>query len=199
MCGTSMATPAVTGVVALMIEKMVKLGKVKSDIYPSTYKALLIHGAEDLGRPGPDFEYGYGRVRVGPTLQLMDDKAFEQVTIEAEGQVVTRTVSVAPNASELKVTLVWDDPPNGTLAEDALTNDLDLVLVSPAGDRRLPFVLDPTPGREAEPAKSGEDHLNVVEQVLVRQPQAGTWSIEVRFSKKGGAGGQTFSLVTSVR
>ncbi len=51
-CGTSIATPAVTGVVALMVEKMGKLGFDKSNVFPSTYKALLIHGAEDSGSPG---------------------------------------------------------------------------------------------------------------------------------------------------
>jgi subtilisin family serine protease len=197
-CGTSMAAPAVTGVLALMVEKMEKLGLAKASVYPSTYKALLIHGAQDLGRPGPDFEYGYGRVQLPPTLKLMDGRAFQQLTIAREGEVQTREITVSANARELKVTLVWDDKPLGVFVEDALSNDLDLVLVAPNGTQHLPMVLNSLKGREAEPARPGADHVNVVEQVLVKQPAAGVWRIQVRAFKMGSpTGGQTYSLVSS--
>ena len=200
MCGTSMATPVVTGVVSLMIEKMVKLGQTKTSVFPSTYKALLIHGAEDLGRPGPDFEYGYGRVRLPATLNLMDDKAFLQATIKREGEVQSYEIQVAPGASEIKATLVWDDRPTGVFSDETLSNDLDLVLVSPSGQTNLPFVLNAVPGKETELAQPAVDRLNVVEQVLVRQPIVGIWRIEVRASKVGSpTGGQTYSLVSSVQ
>ena len=200
MCGTSMAAPAVTGVIALLIEKMELLGLAKTTVHPSTYKALLVHGAEDLGRPGPDFEFGYGRVQLGTTLKLMDDRAFHQLAVEREGEIQVRELTVAPGAREIKVTLVWDDRPTGVFADEALANDLDLVLVSPTGTQHLPFLLNAVPGKETEPARPGVDHLNVVEQVLVEQPAAGVWRIEVRASKIGSPiGGQTYSLVTSVR
>lgn len=199
-CGTSMAAPAVTGVVALMIEKMTKLGLAKAEVFPSTYKALLIHGAEDLGRPGPDFEYGYGRVRMAPTLTLMHGRAFQQSRMEREGEVQTRDVTVPAGAGEVKVTLVWDDRPTAVFTDEALANDLDLVLVSPARGQHLPSTLNAVPGKEAEPALTGIDRLNVVEQVLVRQPGEGAWRIEVRAGKIGSpVDGQTYSLVTSVQ
>jgi hypothetical protein len=199
-CGTSMVTPAVTGVVALMVEKMGKLGFDKSNVFPSTYKAFLIHGAEDLGRPGPDFEFGFGHVRVASTLKLMSDRAFHQLKIEREGDVQTQELPIASGASELKVTLVWDDRPVSIFSNEALSNDLDLVLVSPSGDRQLPFLLDGAHGRETEPARPGVDRVNVVEQVLIKQPNAGVWRVEVRASKIGSpTGGQTYSLVTSVQ
>ena len=198
-CGTSMAAPAVTGVIALMIEKMVKLGQKKADVLPSTYKALLIHGAEDLGRAGPDFEFGYGRVRLGPTLKLMDDRAFQQAKVEREGQVATLGLTAAQGARQLKVTLVWDDRPTGIFTEEALSNDLDLVVIGPDGRQHLPFLLNAVPGKEKEAAVPGVDRLNVVEQVIVSQPAAGAWRVEVRGTKIGSpTGGQTYSLVTSV-
>jgi hypothetical protein len=199
-CGTSMATPAVTGAVVLMIENMEKLGFAKLKIFPSTYKALLIHGAADLGRPGPDFEFGYGRVHLGQTLKLMDEQAFRQLKIEREEDIQTQDIAVAAGSQELKVTLVWDDRPVGILSNEALSNDLDLTLSSPSGLSHLPFLLNPIPGKEAEAAQTGVDHINVVEQVVVKNPEPGAWRISVRASKLGNAAdGQTYSLVVSAQ
>jgi subtilisin family serine protease len=199
-CGTSMAAPAVTGLMALMIEKMEKLGLQKSAILPSTYKVLLIHAAADLGRPGPDFEFGYGRVQAAPTLELMDDQAFRQLRIDREGEVQAQEIAVEPGLDELKVTLVWDDRPVGIFSDEALSNDLDLVLVSPLGKAHLPFLLNPVAGKETEAAHPGVDHINVVEQVVVKQPSPGVWRITVQASKIGSpTGGQTYSLVMSAK
>ena len=199
-CGTSMATPAVTGVVALMIEEMTKLNFNKADVFPSTYKALLIQGAEDLGRPGPDYEFGYGAVRVAPTLKLMQDHAFHQERAQQEGDLKSRDITVPPHAASIKVTLVWDDRPTGILSDEALSNDLDLALVSPDGEGHLPFVLNTAVGAEKEYPTMAADHVNVVEQVLVKQPGAGVWRIEVRARKIGSpTGGQTYSLVAAIQ
>jgi len=53
--GTSASAPHVTGIVASLIAKY---GKGK----PSQIKQLLINGVDDLGAPGKDPFYGYGRV-----------------------------------------------------------------------------------------------------------------------------------------
>jgi len=55
--GTSASAPHVTGVVAQMIAKY---GKGR----PAQIKQLLINGVDDLGAPGKDPFYGYGRVNV---------------------------------------------------------------------------------------------------------------------------------------
>jgi hypothetical protein len=195
-----MATPTVTGIVALMIEGMTKLQIRKADVYPSTYKALLIQGAVDLGRPGPDYEFGYGAVKLAPTLKLLEGRAFHQDLVEQEGDVRGREIAVPENAGEIKVTLVWDDRPTGILSDAALSNDLDLVLVSPDRVLHLPFVLNPAKGSEKDPPQHAADHVNVVEQVLVKQPIPGVWRIEVHASKIGSpANGQTYSLVAAVQ
>jgi len=59
--GTSASAPHVTGVVAQLIAKY---GKGK----PSQIKQLLINGVDDLGAPGKDPFYGYGRVNVMKAL-----------------------------------------------------------------------------------------------------------------------------------
>jgi len=53
--GTSMATPAVSGVAALIIGKYGKIG-------PAAVEARLRASADDLGKPGNDDFYGGGRV-----------------------------------------------------------------------------------------------------------------------------------------
>jgi len=55
--GTSAAAPHVTGLVAQLIAKY---GKGR----PSQIKQLLINGVDDLGAPGKDPFYGYGRINV---------------------------------------------------------------------------------------------------------------------------------------
>jgi lantibiotic leader peptide-processing serine protease len=57
--GTSQAAPHVCGVAALIVEK---LGR---DVNPAQIKAALRHSADDLGKPGQDPAYGYGRVNAG--------------------------------------------------------------------------------------------------------------------------------------
>jgi len=199
-CGTSMAAPVVTGAIALMIEKLATLGIDKLDVFPSTYKALLIHGAEDLGPPGPDLQFGYGRINIVPTLKLIDTGAFRQVTIEKESDVQVHEIAVADGVSELKVTLAWDDRPLGVFANEELSNDLDLTVISPAGESHLPFLLNTVAGKESEPAHTGIDRVNVVEQALLKQPSAGIWRISVRATKMGSPiNGQTYSLVMSAQ
>jgi len=54
--GTSMAAPHVTGVAALII------GKNGGSMSPAQVKAVLKASSDDLGKPGKDDAYGYGRV-----------------------------------------------------------------------------------------------------------------------------------------
>jgi subtilisin family serine protease len=56
MAGTSMAAPHATGVAALII------GKNGGDMDPARVEAALRASADDLGKPGRDPYYGYGRV-----------------------------------------------------------------------------------------------------------------------------------------
>jgi subtilisin family serine protease len=59
--GTSAAAPHVTGVVAQLIAKY---GKGK----PSQIKQLLLNGVDDLGAPGNDPIYGWGRVNLAKAM-----------------------------------------------------------------------------------------------------------------------------------
>jgi subtilisin family serine protease len=199
-CGTSQAAPAVAGAIALMMQKLQDTGSNKSDIYPSTYKALLIHAAGDLGAPGPDYAYGYGRLRLPETLALIDNRSFSQAEVKREGETVLQTLAVPGGAKEIKVTLAWDDPPRSAISSGGLTNDLDLSLISPSQETILPWILNPAQGKEGDAAVRGADHTNVVEQVSVSNPAAGSWQIIVKASTLGNARlGQSFSLIVTAQ
>lgn len=60
--GTSMATPHVSGVAALIVSKY-------GSMPPSHLRSLLEQGADDLGKPGNDSHYGAGRVNAARSTE----------------------------------------------------------------------------------------------------------------------------------
>ncbi|WP_372751963.1 S8 family serine peptidase [Labilibaculum sp.] len=61
--GTSMASPHAAGVAALIFEKL------GADATPSQVMTVLRNSADDLGKPGKDAYYGYGRVNAANAVQ----------------------------------------------------------------------------------------------------------------------------------
>ncbi len=196
-CGTSFSSPAVSGSAVLAYEDFIdKFGVTP---LPSTIKALLIQGAEDKGNTGPDYEFGFGRINIQNTVDIIradggtGDLIKENVV--STGGVFTHDIEV-DGESELKVTLAWDDYCGSTQGNGKkLVNDLDLELVSPSAVTYHPWLLDPdNPGAGAT---TGVDDLNNVEQVLVTSPQSGTWTIRVVATLLPQPD-QDFSIVTNI-
>ncbi len=69
--GTSMATPGVTGVVALLLSKY-------KDLTHNEVVQAITTSAKDLGTPGYDFEYGYGRIDADAALAAADKIVAER-------------------------------------------------------------------------------------------------------------------------
>lgn len=193
-CGTSMATPAVTGMAALLLEDW--KDRFPSQPLPSNamLKAFLVHNALDLGPVGPDYQYGYGAVQIQPTIDFVREENFASGTV-SQGEQMLFFVPVSPGEDELKVTIAWDDPPGAINTVPELVNDLDLRLVSPSEVIHFPWTLDPE--QPDQPAvRTRGDHLNNIEQVLVDNPEAGTWVVFVTgFSIPSGP--QSFALTAS--
>jgi fibronectin type 3 domain-containing protein len=195
-CGTSFSAPAVSGCVAVLMEDYID--KFGGEAWPSTVKALLIQGAEDQGNVGPDFQFGYGRVNIQNTVDIIrtDNGAYDLIKEDTLSPAETweYDISVTPG-EDLKVTLVWDDfegdyGAGGTM----LVNDLDLELEAPGSGVYHPWVLDP--GNPSWSATTGADHLNSVEQVEVASPASGTWTIRVTATIMPESN-QDFSVVTN--
>lgn len=194
MCGTSMACPTTTGLAALMIEDYRVQFPGRPDFRNSTLKILLAHTAVDRGNVGPDYQFGYGSVRIKEAIDFMREGNFleEQVS---HGDAYSVLVLVEPGAPVMKATLAWDDAPAAPVAYGTLVNDLDLRVYDPSNNRHYPWTLDPTSPTSAA-VQTAEDHLNNIEQVLVNSPAAGVWRIEV-YGYNVPEGPQPFSLCAS--
>ena len=176
-CGTSMAAPTVTGLSALLIEDFQAQFPAEPMFRNSTLKCWLAHSAVDRGNTGPDFQFGYGSVRIQQAIDLMRTGDFLEDTID-QGETMSREVVISGSPSELKVTLAWDDVPGTPNVTRTLINDLDLRVYSPSGVRYYPWTLDPSQPSVAA-VRTQEDHVNNIEQVVVDNPANGTWTIEV--------------------
>ncbi len=178
MCGTSMASPTAAGVGALVLQDFRNTFPERADPSNQLMKTFLIHNAVDLGNAGPDYQTGYGSIRAVNTIDFVRTGRFDEASVD-HGGVKTYTVNVLPNDTELKVSIVWDDPAATPNIAVALVNDLDLIVTDPNGVRHYPWTLNPAnPGAAA--VRTQEDRLNNMEQVFVANPIPGTWLVEIR-------------------
>jgi len=193
LCGTSMATPTVAGIVALMLQDY-RLQFGSPDPRNSTLKVLLAQTATDVLDVGPDYRSGYGSVRAPAAIDLMRTGSFSERDV-GQGETQFFTAFVTPADTELKVTLAWDDYQGTPNILGDLINDLDVHVFSPTGVEHFPWTLNPASPSSAA-VRTGHDHLNNIEQVRVDSPEAGGWRIEVRgFDVPNGP--QSFSICAS--
>jgi serine protease AprX len=193
--GTSMATPLVAGGVAVIREFLAKQHHLTQ---PSAalVKALLINGARDISgqyvpsEAGgiPNTSEGFGRVdltaTIGPFAQHENLTFKDEATALDTNEEERTTVNIPAQASLLKVTLVWTDPPGETLQ-----NDLDLIVRAADGQERHGNV---------NPASPDFDRDNNVEQVVWLNPPAGGVSIIVRAHRITAQFAQSYALVVRV-
>lgn len=99
--------------------------------------------------------------------------------------------------SSLKVTIAWTDPP-GTPASPQLNpttpmlvNDLDLRVFN--GTTYFPWISDPT--NPTNPATTGDNTLDNVEQVLIASPTPGIYTVTINHKGTLSGGGQNYSLI----
>src|SRR5262249_13968320 len=123
LCGTSMATPTMTGLVALMIQDFRAQFPARPDPRNSTVKILFAQTAVDLFNPGPDYQTGYGSVRVQAAIDFMRTGNFLENSV-SQGGVYNALVVANPGQTQVKVMLAWDDYPGTPNVSPALVNDL---------------------------------------------------------------------------
>jgi len=182
LSGTSMSSPVVTGISALLTEQWRRTFAGQSPT-PEEIKTMLIAGADDLGNAGPDYSYGFGLVdaRKSADLIVADNGAGARIRHGdlAQGQQVTIPISLAASQN-VRVVLGWNDPevllgPND-LAGKTLVNDLDLTVAGPGGTV-LPYILDPNHPDAA--ATRGVNSIDNVEEVEIANAPAGNYTITV--------------------
>ena len=201
--GTSMSTPVVTGTVALMIQHYRQRYGVTAAPSADIMKALLANTAVDLGRAGPDYQFGFGRLDALTAAQTIDAGPVRILTDAVdEGQTDEYLLAVPAGTPQLRVTLNWIDPPGtASTADDDdqsdLVNNLDLVLVAPDNSLRYPFT-GPGRGNETSNATAtGPNNVDTVEQAVVANPQAGFWKVRVQGTSVP-TGPQNYALVSNI-
>lgn len=168
--GTSMAAPAVTGVLAQLYQAYRSLNS-GQDPDAALIRALTLNTAEDLGNVGPDFKYGWGRINARKAYELMANNQYISGSVSNSGNV-THNIAVPNGTDRVNIMVYWTDPAGPSGATKALINDIDMT-VSNGGVTELPYVLSVSETNEAilnAPATKGVDHLNNMEQVVIDNP-----------------------------
>ena len=173
--GTSMATPGVSGSVALLVQRYKQLNGGASP--PSTLiKNIILNTAQDLGNPGPDYKYGYGRINALQAVKIIEPSVKYVLSAATTGTINDINLVVPSGAAKLRVMLTWNDPAAAANANPALVNNLDLTLINGA-NTTLPWILDKN--NPNVPAVQGVDNVSNIEQVTIDNPSAGTYTMRV--------------------
>lgn len=177
--GTSAASPGIAGITAQLYQAYKELN---GGVNPQAalIKACMLNSAEDIGNPGPDFTYGWGRVNAYRALLTLEDNRYILDSV-SQGQTNTHTIAVPANVRQVRVMLYWNDPEGSPVASQYLVNDLNSSLTDPSSVSWNPWVLDPTPSASAlnTHAVRDIDFLNNMEQVTLDNPAAGNYTFTV--------------------
>lgn len=174
--GTSMSSPAVASGLALLYEKY-RLMHAGANPKSALMKALVCNGSTDYGTTGPDYAYGFGWMNLLRSVTMLENNNYFNDSV-ANTVTNTHNITVAANTAQLKVMLYWNDPAASVLAARTLVNDLDLKVTDPLSNVNLPLVLDANNVLAA--ASQNRDSLNNIEQVVIANPPAGVYSLEVK-------------------
>ncbi len=194
MSGTSMSTPAVSAIAGLVREHYEST--IGLNASAAMVKAVLIQTAEDMGRPGPDYQFGWGMVRADNAIQsIKTDSLFVEGNAVYLGQEFVHTFDVTSTDDDVKVTLVWTDIPAAPFSTKTLINDFNLELVDPNGVVHLPWVL----GGLANPEQNATRGVNTVDNVeqVVAAPVVGEWEIRIHTNALEPGTSQAYSVVNN--
>lgn len=159
-------------------------------------QALLINSANLMGgSTEPDGFRGFGRVHLEAGMPLNGEGSMALFVADANTTSISELTrdeyafDVDGTAGEeLRVTLSWIDPPTSAFAAKQLLHDLDLSVISPAGERYTMW-------------RTGVvDSVNVNERVIIPSgivaSNSGTWEVWV-WAKRLSTERQAYSLVVN--
>jgi hypothetical protein len=192
--GTSMSAPTVSGAIALLVQRYRQ--KLEVDPSPDIIKALIVNTAVDIGRAGPDYLYGFGRLDAEAAEATIDVAPVRIVTgAVATGDTDEYIVSLPQGSNDLRVTLNWLDPEGAANSgANDIVNNLDLKLIDPDGVTRFPFTGPGMGNVTGLATTTGPNNIDTVEHIRATGP-SGFWKVQVTGTAV--AGGQNYALVSN--
>ena len=198
--GTSMATSGVTGSMLLLQQYHERL--YQTFMKAATLKGVVLHSADDIDAPGPDYKMGWGIMNSKRAAEIMVNKDYRTLISEetlAEGETYTITVNT-DGTEPLMASISWTDPASGYTNKGvlndvtpALVNDLD-IRITKDGKTYYPWKLNAANASAA--ANKGDNRVDPFEKVEV-EDASGEYTITV--THKGALKNkiQNFSIIVS--
>ena len=186
LSGTSMSGPNVAGSMLLLQELHREM--TGEFMLSSSLKGLVLHTADDAGKPGPDYTYGWGLLNTESAAEVLA-QPLRHPFVESElNPEDTFSYSIfSDGQTPIRATLCWTDPaaqvrpPAHNDRTPRLVNDLDLRITALSGPDSgtvyLPFTLDPeNPGADAQ---TGDNFIDNVEMIDAGMLPAGDYLVQV--------------------
>lgn len=206
--GTSMAAPAVTGIIGLWQQWSMDH---RGEAYKSaTIRALMAHTADEAGAAsGPDHKFGWGLINAKSGVQLLKaNKEGGGVILSEEkldqGSVYETEFSVEESGTNVIVTIAWNDPTGSVswsnfdesymLNSPILVNDLDLRIVKD-NEEYFPWKLNKDFNNLI--AVKGDNNVDNIEKIELEGAEVGTYTIKVSHKGTLIEGSQDFSIIMS--
>ena len=180
--GTSMACPAVSGTLTELYQAYKKLN---GGLNPPSalMKAIIMNTADDLGNPGPDFIYGYGRINGRKSIIPIEQNLYLMDSI-SNTATNKHKITVPKNTGRVKIMVYWHDYPAAINAGVALVNDIKMQVTNPIDTLFNPWILDyyPDATNLNSDAIRGIDIRNNHEQITIDNPIDGNYTVSINGS-----------------
>jgi hypothetical protein len=176
--GTSMSCPGTAGTITQLYQAYREI--TNEEPAGGLMKALLLNTAEDLGNPGPDFKFGWGRINALRAVNVIEEGRYDSAMI-SQGETFTHQFEVPENTAQMRVMVYWTDYWASVNSNWALVNNLDITVTDPSTNEWNPWVLNHYPNADSldKDAVRGIDNRNNVEQVTLEFPDAGSYTLTV--------------------
>ena len=190
MTGTSMATPAATGLATLVMQEykdITDCGQgVGCDMRHDLLKAILINTAIDKNNPGPDVYTGYGMINVEEAVNDVKtiENSMKKIKLDKVGRNAIKEYKFSINSNtDFDTTVSWVDPAgNSANSGKTLVNDIDMYLVNTDNNKKYyPYLLNKSD--VTANAIKGVNDVDTTEKIEVKNLPAGNYKLVVDASK----------------